>query len=129
LTRPWQRPESHKIRAKAEAESEDDAILTRARAEAEAIELRAAAEAERAEVLSRTALGQQEALLSQYKDMVIQSNSGVEKVIYLDPSVNRDSPFALGSLQNLNNDLHSLTRIGVAAGMNGHNGGSNSAKN
>jgi len=76
----------------------------------------AAAEAERAEMLSHTTLGQQEALLSQYSQMVIESNRGVEKVVYLDPSVNRESPFALGSLQNLNHDLHSLSKLGIAAG-------------
>eukprot|EP00545_Synedropsis_sp_CCMP1620_P004892 CAMPEP_0119029572 /NCGR_PEP_ID=MMETSP1176-20130426/40581_1 /TAXON_ID=265551 /ORGANISM="Synedropsis recta cf, Strain CCMP1620" /LENGTH=842 /DNA_ID=CAMNT_0006985919 /DNA_START=110 /DNA_END=2638 /DNA_ORIENTATION=+ len=115
--------ESHKIAAHAKAEAEADAILTKARAEAEAIRLKATAEAERAELLSRTKLGQQEALLSQYAHMVVESNRGVEKVVYLDPSVNRESPFALGSLQNLNNDLHSLTRLGIASNQaNGGNG-------
>jgi hypothetical protein len=47
--------------------------------------------------------------------MVIESNKGVEKVIYLDPSINCESPFAIGSLQNLNNNLHSLTHLGIAA--------------
>merc|ERR1712224_135412 len=91
--------------------------------EAEAIRLKAVAEAERAELLSRTPLGQQEALMSIYSNMVIESNKGVEKVVYLDPSVNRDSPFALGSLNNLNMDLHSLTTLGVAS--NGSNGAKN----
>jgi regulator of protease activity HflC (stomatin/prohibitin superfamily) len=107
--------ESHKIATHAKAEAEADAILMKARAEAEAIRLKATAEAERAEVLSRTALGQQEALLKQYAHMVIESNRGVDKIIYLDPSVNRESPFALGSLQNLNNDLHSLSQLGIAS--------------
>ena len=94
-----------------EAQVED--IL--AKANAEAIRLKAMAEAERAEMLSQTELGRQEALLGLYSKMVIESNKGVEKVIYLDPSVNRESPFAIGSLQNLNNDLHSLTHLGIAA--------------
>jgi uncharacterized membrane protein YqiK len=107
--------ESHKIAARAKAEAEAEAILMKAKAEAEAIRLKATAEAERAEVLSRTMLGQQEALLTQYSHMVIESNRRVEKIIYLDPSVNRESPFALGSMQNLNNDLHSLTQLGVTS--------------
>jgi regulator of protease activity HflC (stomatin/prohibitin superfamily) len=118
--------EALKIQARAKAEAEAEHILTKAKAEAEAIRLKAAAEAERAELLSKTSLGMQEALLRIYSDIVIESNRGVEKVIYMDPSVNRDSPFAIGSLQNLNNDLHSLTHLGIAsgeAGRNGTNGG------
>lgn len=115
--------EALKISARAKAEAEADAILMKARAEAEAIRLKAVAEAERAELLSRTPLGQQEALMSIYSNMVIESNKGVEKVVYLDPSVNRDSPFALGSLNNLNMDLHSLTTLGIAS--NGSNGAKN----
>ena len=104
-----------KIAAQAKAEAEADAILTKAKAQAEAIRLKAAAEAQRAELLSNTPLGTQEALLSVYSQMVVESNKGVEKIVYLDPSVNRESPFALGSLANLNMDLHSLTQLGVAA--------------
>jgi uncharacterized membrane protein YqiK len=74
---------------------EAEVILTKAKATAEAIRLKAAAEAQRAEMLSNTTLGQQEALLAIYKDMVVQSNNGVEKIVYMDPSVNRDSPFAM----------------------------------
>lgn len=118
--------EAHKIAARARAEAESEAILMKAKAEAEAVRLKAAAEAERAEVLSRTTLGQQESLLAQYSHMVIESNRGVDKVVYLDPSVNRESPFALGSLQNLNNDLHSLSKLGIAAnGVGGTSGGKN----
>merc|ERR1712183_274084 len=102
------------VMAKAEAEAES--ILARGKAEAEAIKMKAMAEAERAEMLSRTDLGQQQALLTIYSDMVINSNQGVEKVIYLDQTVNKDSPFALSSLNNLNRDLHSLTTLGIAAG-------------
>jgi regulator of protease activity HflC (stomatin/prohibitin superfamily) len=106
-----------KTAVQAKAEAEASAILVRAKAEAEAIRLKADAEAQRAEMLSRTTLGQQEALLEVYAKMVIGSNQGVEKVIYLDPSINRDSPFSLGSLQNLNMDLHSLSQVGIAAGQ------------
>jgi len=95
--------------------AEGEALRIKAKAEAESIKLKAEAEAERAEMIARTDLGKQEALLSIYADMVVESNKGVEKVIYLDPSVNKDSPFALSSMQNLNNDLHALTRLGIAA--------------
>lgn len=75
-------------------------------------------------MLSRTSLGQQEALLAIYSNMVVKSNANVEKIVYMDPSVNRDSPFALGSLNNLNMDLHALSTLGIAAGegSNGSNG-------
>jgi vacuolar-type H+-ATPase subunit E/Vma4 len=86
--------EALRIAAQSKAEMEAEVILTKAKATAEAIRLKAAAEAQRAEMLSNTTLGQQEALLAIYKDMV-QSNNGVEKIVYMDPSVNRDSPFAM----------------------------------
>ncbi len=102
------------------AQAEAEACKTHADAEnqrkIEKAKTKAAAEAQRAEMLSNTTLGQQEALLAIYKDMVVQSNSGVEKIVYMDPSVNRDSPFALGSLNNLNMDLHALSTLGIAAG-------------
>jgi uncharacterized membrane protein YqiK len=96
-----------RIKLCAKAEAEAKAILIKAKAEADAICLKAVAEAKRAEMLSQTNFGQQEALLEKYSDMIVQSNAYVEKVIYLDPSINRKSPFALGSLQNLNFDLNS----------------------
>jgi len=106
--------EALQCQAMAEAQSEADAILLKAKAEAEAIRLKAEAEAERAVLLSKTQLGQQQSMLEIYAEMVKSSNKGVQKVIYMDPSVNRDSPFAMGSLDNLNRDLHSLTKIGIA---------------
>ena len=108
--------ESRKLRTLTEAQAEADAILLKARAESEAIRLKAAAEAERAKLLSKTELGQQQCLFEIYADMVKSSNQGVGKVVYMDPSVNKDSPFALGSLDGLNRDLHSLTKIGIASG-------------
>lgn len=108
--------ESMKISLMAKAQTEAEAILVKAKAEAEAIKLKAKAEAERAEMLSKTDLGQQETLLHIYSDMVVNSNKGVEKVVYLDPTVNKDSPFAMSSLNNLNRDLHSLTTLGIASG-------------
>jgi len=107
--------ESLKCKEMAIAQSAADSILLTAKAEAEAIRMKAEAEAERAELLSQTKLGQQQSILEVYADMVKSSNAGVEKVIYMDPSVNRDSPFALGSLDTLNRDLHSLTKVGLAA--------------
>merc|ERR1712038_1073495 len=113
--------ESLKISLLSKAQCEAEAILMKAKAECEAIKLKAAAEAERAEMLSRTDLGQQEALLNIYSDMVVNSNKGVQKVVYLDPAVNKDSPFAMSSLNNLNRDLHSLTRLGIASGEEEYN--------
>merc|ERR1712151_1168448 len=112
--------EALKLQTITEAQAEADSILLKAKAEAEAIRLKAAAEAERAKLLSQTSLGQQQCLFEIYADMVKSSNDGVSKVVYLDPSVNKDSPFALGSLDGLNRDLHSLTKIGVASAQNGH---------
>jgi regulator of protease activity HflC (stomatin/prohibitin superfamily) len=97
------------------AKAEGEALRIKAMAEAEGIKLRAAAEAERAEMIAQTDLGKQEALLAIYSDMVIKSNSGVEKIVYLDPSVNKESPFALSSMHNLNQDLHALTKLGIAS--------------
>lgn len=117
--------EAQKVEVLAKAEAQAEAVLMKAKADAEAIRLKAKAEAERAELLSLTNLGQQEALLDKYSEMVIQSNKGVSKVVYLDPSVNRDSPFALGSLNNLNMDLHSLSKIGIAARQGASGNGRN----
>lgn len=97
------------------AKAEGDALRIRAMAEAEAVKLKAEAEAERAEMIAKTDLGRQEALLTIYSDMVVKSNEGVEKVVYLDPSINRESPFAISTMHNLNEDLHSLTKLGIAA--------------
>jgi len=97
------------------AQAEADAIILKAKAEAEAIRLKAAAEAERAKLLSQTTLGQQQCLFEIYADMIKTSNAGVEKVVYLDPSVNKDSTFALGSLNGLNRDLHAMSKLGIVA--------------
>lgn len=114
--------ESRKTAADAEnrrkidaATAEGEATRIKAEAEAESIKLRAAAEAERAEMIARTDLGKQEALLAIYSDMVVKANKGVEKVVYLDPSVSRESPFAISTMHNLNDDLHALTKLGIVA--------------
>mmetsp|Transcript_20111 Transcript_20111/g.37885 ORF Transcript_20111/g.37885 Transcript_20111/m.37885 type:complete len:747 (+) Transcript_20111:542-2782(+) len=97
------------------ANAEGEALQIKAKAEAEAIKLKAAAEAERAEMIARTDLGKQEALLTIYSDMIVKANKGVEKVVYLDPSVSRESPFAISTMHNLNEDLHALTKLGIVA--------------
>ncbi|CAJ1965915.1 unnamed protein product [Cylindrotheca closterium] len=107
--------EAQRCRTIIQAQAEADAILCKAKAEAEALRLKAAAEAERATLLSQTRLGQQEALFQIYADMVKSSNEGVDKVVYLDPSINKDSTFALGSLDGLNRDLHALSKLGMVA--------------
>ncbi|KAL7482122.1 hypothetical protein ACHAW6_007814 [Cyclotella cf. meneghiniana] len=117
------RADAMRIKLSTEAEAEAEAILIKAKAEADAIRLKAEAEAKRAEMLSQTVFGQQEALLEKYSDMIVQSNAGVEKVIYLDPSINRESPFALGSLQNLNFDLNNLSQLAIASREANRNGG------
>lgn len=107
--------EALRIRLAAEAEAEAETIMTKVKAEAEAIRLKAVAESDRAKLLSTTNLGQQESLLSIYSQMVRESNSGVSKVVYMDPSVSKDSPFSMGSLDGLNRDLHALSKLGIAS--------------
>lgn len=114
--------ESKKHMLITEAQAEADATLLKAKAEAEAIRLKAAAEAERAKLLSETTLGQQKCLFEIYADMIKSSNEGVDKVVYLDPSVNKDSPFALGSLEGLNRDLHSMSKLGIASSSTANGG-------
>jgi len=110
--------ESLKCKVMAEAQAAAESIILKAKAEAEAIRMKAEAEAERAKLLSQTQLGQQQSMLEIYADMVKTSNEGVQKVVYMDPSVSRDSPFALGSLDTLNRDLHALTKVGIATDGN-----------
>merc|ERR1711972_928145 len=68
---------------------EAEARIAQAKAEAEAIKLKAKAEAEaeRAELLSKTPLGSQLALLELWAGTVEKSNEGISKVVYCDPSV------------------------------------------
>ena len=62
--------------------------------------------------------------------MVKSSNEGVSKVVYMDPTVTAgsggngnggsgssigSSPFTMGSLDGLNRDLHSLSKLGIIA--------------
>jgi len=109
------------------AQADADSILLKAKAEAEAIRLKAVAEAERAKLLSETELGGQQSLFEIYAEMVKDSNKGVQKVVYMDPS-SANSPFSIKSLDGLNRDLHSLTALGIAA-SNGNGQSGRKSKN
>merc|ERR1711874_710150 len=99
-------------RAKAEAE----AIRLKAEAEAAGIRTKAKAEAERAELLSKTPLGSQLALLELWSGTVQKSNEGISKVVYCDPSVQLaaggGNPLSLMGLSNLQGELDKLSKIG-----------------
>merc|ERR1711959_870045 len=114
--------EAEALIAKAKAEAE--AIRLRAEAEAEGIRTKASAEAERAELLSKTPLGSQLALLEVWSGTVEKSSEGIEKVIYCDPSVQLaaggGNPLSLLGLGQLQGELGKLSSIGVeAAGSKG----------
>eukprot|EP00927_Polykrikos_kofoidii_P024462 TRINITY_DN2223_c1_g2_i1.p1 TRINITY_DN2223_c1_g2~~TRINITY_DN2223_c1_g2_i1.p1 ORF type:complete len:746 (-),score=107.45 TRINITY_DN2223_c1_g2_i1:48-2285(-) len=86
-----------------------DASVSEAKARAEGIRLKACAEADRAKQLADTPLGERLALLDIYSGVVKASNSGVEKVVYVDPATtSANNPFALLTLQSLNRDLAAL---------------------
>merc|ERR1712070_1098052 len=100
-------------KAKAEAE----AIRLKAEAEAEGIRTKAKAEAERAELLSKTPLGSQLALLELWAGTVERSNQGISKVVYCDPSVQMaaggGNPLGLLGINNLNGELTKLSSVGA----------------
>jgi regulator of protease activity HflC (stomatin/prohibitin superfamily) len=102
-------------RAKAEAE----AIRLKAEAEAAGIRTKAKAEAERAELLSKTPLGSQLALLELWSRTVEKSNEGISKVVYCDPSVQMaaggGNPLGLLGLGQLQGELSKLSKIGETA--------------
>lgn len=110
--------EADAVRTKAQAEAdavkiEAEAIVNRARAEAEAIKLKAQAEGERARLLATTPLGEKLSLLEIYGDMVKKSNEGVEKVVYVDPTVTAaGNPLSLLTLQSLQKDISQLGATG-----------------
>jgi len=107
--------EADAIIAKARAEAE--AIRLRAEAEAAGIRIKAQAEAERAELLCKTPLGSQLALLELWSKTVEKSNEGISKVVYCDPAVQLaaggGNPLGLLGLGNLKGELEKLTSIGV----------------
>eukprot|EP00929_Paragymnodinium_shiwhaense_P031010 TRINITY_DN1746_c0_g1_i3.p1 TRINITY_DN1746_c0_g1~~TRINITY_DN1746_c0_g1_i3.p1 ORF type:complete len:761 (+),score=192.05 TRINITY_DN1746_c0_g1_i3:72-2354(+) len=87
-----------------------NASIAEAEAEAEGIRLKAKAEAERAKVVSETPLGEKLALLDVYSGAVKSANEGVEKVVYMDPAASpAQNPFALLTLQSMQNDLRAVT--------------------
>lgn len=102
----------------ARARAEAEAIRLRAEAEAEGIRTKAKAEAERAELLSKTPLGSQLALLELWSGTVTKSNEGISKVVYCDPSVQLaaggGNPLNLLGLGQLQGELGKLNSIGVA---------------
>jgi len=101
----------------ATARAEAEAIRLKAEAEAEGIRTKAKAEAERAELLSKTPLGSQLALLELWSGTVEKSNAGIEKVVYCDPSVQLaaggGNPLGLLGLGQLQSELGKLSNIGV----------------
>jgi len=100
----------------AQARAQAEAIRLQAEAEAGAIQIKAKAEAERAELLSKTPLGSQLALLELWAGTVERSNAGISKVVYCDPSVQMaaggGNPLGLLGLNSLQGELSKLTNIG-----------------
>jgi len=100
----------------AQARAEAEAIRLKSEAEADAIRTRAKAEAERAELLSKTPLGSQLALLEIWAATVERSNQGISKVVYCDPSVQLaaggGNPLGLLGLGQLQGELSKLASIG-----------------
>jgi regulator of protease activity HflC (stomatin/prohibitin superfamily) len=108
--------ESERLKVQIEAEAAANAAITKAKAEAESIRLVSEAESKRAHQLSETALGQQQALLQVYADMVKESNQGIEKIVYMDPTLAQNgSAFSMAALSNLNRDLQMLNTVGHSA--------------
>merc|ERR1719277_661123 len=96
----------------AQAKAEAEAIRLKAEAEAEGIRTRAKAEAERAELLSKTPLGSQLALLELWSSTVDKSNEGISKVVYCDPSLQLaaggGNPLSLLGLGQLQKELGNI---------------------
>merc|ERR1711879_995271 len=101
----------------AKAKAEAEAIRLKAEAEAAGIRTKAKAEAERAELLSKTPLGAQLALLELWSGTVQKSNEGISKVVYCDPSVQLaaggGNPLGLLGLGQLQSELGKLSSIGT----------------
>merc|ERR1711907_203750 len=99
-----------------QAKAEAEAMRLKAEAEAEGIRTKSQAEAERANLLSKTALGKQMALLDRWAGTVEKSSEGISKVVYCDPSVQfaagGGNPLSLMGLSNLQGELDKLSKIG-----------------
>ena len=80
--------ETKAIEIKTLAKAKAEALTIEAEAEAKAIEIKALAEKKRAEYLSSTEFGKQEALLTKHHDMVIQAMKSVSQVVYLPSDAN-----------------------------------------
>merc|ERR1712190_697513 len=108
----------------AQAKAEAEAVKLKAEAEAAAIRTKAQAEAERAELLSKTPLGSQLALLELWAGTVEKSNEGISKVVYCDPSVQLaaggGNPLSLLGLGQLQSELGKLQNIGAAPATSGY---------
>jgi uncharacterized membrane protein YqiK len=103
--------ESCRIEVEQKAKAEADASM-KAKAEAEAIRVVAEAESERAEILSKTLLGGQTALLKIYSEIVNDASKGVEKVICCNPSlIQNGNIFMIPNMGNLNGVLDALNKI------------------
>lgn len=76
------------IEIKTLAKAKAEALFIEAEAEAKAIEIKALAEKKRAEYLSSTEFGKQEALLTKHHDMVVQAMKGISQVVYLPSDAN-----------------------------------------
>merc|ERR1712070_76713 len=108
----------------AQAKAEAEAIRLKAEAEAAGIRTKAVAEAERAELLSKTPLGSQLALLELWAGTVEKSNEGISKVVYCDPSVQLaaggGNPLSLLGLGQLQSELGKLSSIGTELDKGGY---------
>lgn len=100
-----------KITEIANAEVAAQAMIIKAKAEAEALRIRTLAEAERAELLSRTTLGRQLALMDRYAEMVIESRRGMHPALPYDTSTNGTSPFGDLSPAIVSSELRSLEKM------------------
>ena len=70
------------------AKARAEANIIEAEAEAKAIEVKALAEKKRAEYLSSTEFGKQDALLTKHHDMVVESMKGIQQIVYLPSDAN-----------------------------------------
>merc|ERR1712204_12341 len=97
-----------------QAQAEADSVRLKAQAEADAVKIHAEAfisqaKAERAKLLAATPLGEKLSLLEVYGDVVKQSNEGVQRIVYVDPTTTQaGNPFSLLTLQTLQKDLAEL---------------------
>ncbi|KAF0975223.1 hypothetical protein FDP41_005976 [Naegleria fowleri] len=80
--------ETKAMEIKTLAKARAEAMTIEAEAEARAIEIKALAEKKRAEYLSSTEFGKQDALLTKHHDMVVQAMKGIQQIVYLPSDAN-----------------------------------------